>query len=210
MAFPCKNGRTRVLIAEAVAVESIMPRTRAVDQRRIDLRKGVILVLAFTIVGSSVGASAATRRHRPTKRTSSSTKVAADRLAAAQTQAARQAVAEQIKVLTHFMYLLGGIEKGIEMNDPGGREVSPVALELNNRNKAKVKASITSVRQGLEKLETDFRWNPALKDYSPYLTGLANYGEVAEAQAGANRFDEAGRSLLKAVDQLTDALAKIR
>jgi hypothetical protein len=196
-----------------------LPRTRAVDEKEIDLRKGLVLVLAFTVAGSyvgasaaTVGASAATRHHRSTKRTSNSTaKVAADKVAA-ETQAARAEIAGQIKVLTHFMYLLGGIQKGIEMNDPAGpgNDVSAVALELNNRNKAKVRASITSVRQGLEKLETDFRWNPALKNYSPYLTGLANYAEVAETQAGANRFDEAGRSLLKAVDQLTDALAKMQ
>jgi hypothetical protein len=35
-------------------------------------------------------------------------------------------------------------------------------------------------------------------------------GEAAENQAAANRFDEAGRSLLKAVDQLADALAAMR
>jgi hypothetical protein len=175
------------------------------------LSKGLTLLLAFTITSLSAAATTGTRRHVSTKHTSGAAKAAAEK-SAAETKAAREQVAAQIKTLTHFMYLLGGIEKGIELAAAAGpgREVSPVALELNDRNKAKVRASITTVRQGLEKLETDFRFNPALKNYYPYLTGLANHGEVAENQAAANRFDDAGRTLLKAVDQLTDALAAMR
>ena len=45
-------------------------------------------------------------------------------------------------------------------------------------------------------------FNPALSSYFPYLSGVARTGETAEAQAAANRFDEAGKSLLKIIDQL--------
>jgi hypothetical protein len=167
-------------------------------------------VLVLIVADLSVAATPQTRRHVYPKRTSSSAKAAAAaEKSAAEMRAARQEVAQEIKVLTHFMYLLGGIEKGIEMTAAAGKdhEASPVALELNDRSKAKVRASISNVRQGLEKLETDFRVNPARKNYYFYLTGLTNYGEVAETQAGASRFDEAGRSLLKALDKMTDALA---
>jgi hypothetical protein len=90
-----------------------------------------------------------------------------------------------------------------------GHEASTAALELNNKNKAKVRASISTIQQGLEKLETDFRFTPAFKNYSFYLTGLGNIGQQAETQAAASHFDDAGKSLLKALDQLTDALAAI-
>lgn len=177
----------------------------------------VALVLVFSIVSSP----ATTKTRRPArarqtsnahKRQSSDLAKAAAEKAAADARAARAQVAVQIKNLTHFLYLLGGIEKGIELGDPAGTglELSPAALELNNRNKAKVRASITTVRQGLEKLETDFRFTLAFRNYSQYLTGVANFAEVAESQAAANHFDEAGRSLLKALDQLTDALAAMR
>jgi hypothetical protein len=36
---------------------------------------------------------------------------------------------------------------------------------------------------------------------------VADLGEMAESQAAASRFDDAGRSLLRAVNQMADALA---
>ena len=182
------------------------------------MRKGFIVSLVLILAVASNASTPKTRR-APIKRQTNAhrqqsayaAKAAAEK-AAADARDARAQVAVQIKALSHFLYLFGGIEKGIEMGDPAGSglELSPAALELNNRNKAKIRASITSVRQGLEKLEADFRFNPAYRNYFPNLTGVANIAEVAENQAAANHFDEAGRSLLKALDHLTDALAAIR
>lgn len=182
------------------------------------MRRGFIIGLVLIVAVASSAATPKTHR-RVTKHPSNAHKQqsanaakAAAEKSEADARAARGQVAVQIKALSRFLYLFGGIEKGIEMGDPAGTglELSPAALELNNRNKAKVKASITSVRQGLEKLETDFRFNPAYRNYYSYLTGVAVTAEVAENQAAANHFDEAARSLLKALDQLTDALAAIR
>ena len=180
------------------------------------MRKSSILILACLIAVSSATATAKTRRHSYPRRHYSTQNARAARAAAeksaAEIKAGRERIAAQIKALTHFVYLFGGIEKGIELAAPAsaGRDVSPVALELNDRNKAKVKASISSVRQGLEKLESDFRASAAYKNYYPFLMGVTSFGEAAENQAAANRFDDAGRSLLRAVDQLTDALAAMR
>jgi hypothetical protein len=66
------------------------------------------------------------------------------------------------------------------------------------------------MREGLDRLESDFRSNPALKSYYPYISGVAIMSETAENQAASNRFDEAGRSLLKVVSKLSDALAAMR
>jgi hypothetical protein len=177
------------------------------------LKKGVILALVLLATVSSASATARKPRHRVPAKYSpgAAAKAAADKAAAENARDARQRIVVQIKALTHFVYLFAGIQKTMEMGDsPGtGREASTAALELNNRNKAKVRASITSMQQALERLETDFRFTPALKNYSPYLTGLANIAQQADSQAAANHFDEAGRSLLKALDQLTDALAAI-
>ena len=182
------------------------------------MKKGVIwrnlvilvLVLFFTVSSGSATTQKA-RRRPPTKHSASAAKAAADKAAADNARDARQRVASQIKSLTHFVYLYAGIQKTMELGDTAGtgHEASTAALELNNKNKAKVRASISSIEQGLEKLETDFRFTPAFKNYSFYLTGLANIGQQADTQAAANHFDEAGRSLLKALDQLTDALAAI-
>jgi hypothetical protein len=182
------------------------------------LKKGVIwknlvisvLVLFFT-VSSGSAATQKTHRRPPTKQSASAAKAAADKAAADNARDARVRVASQIKVLTHFVYLFAGIQKSMELGDTAGtgHEASTAALELNDKNKAKLRASIASIQQALEKLETDFRFTTAFKNYSPYLTGVANIGQQAQNQAAANRFDDAGKSLLKALDQLTDALAAI-
>jgi uncharacterized phage infection (PIP) family protein YhgE len=176
------------------------------------LRKALILALACVILSPTVAPSQK-RRPRPQRRGAATSKPskAAESLSA-DLRAGRERIAAQIKILTQFLYLLGGITKGIESADQAARnrEASSTAIQQNERNKSRVKESLRNVREGLDKLQADFRSNPRLKSFYPYVADVAAIGESAENQAAANRFDEAGRSLLKAVNQLTDALAAMR
>ena len=173
------------------------------------MRNASILVLACVILSPTIVSSQSRRRSAP-RRSAPSTK--AIEKSSPEIKAASEQVLAQIKALTRFLYLLGGIVKGIESADQATRdnEASSIAIEQNERNKTKVRESLRNVRVGLDKIEADFRSNPTLKKYYPRLAGVARIGEAAENQAAANRFDEAGRSLLKAVDQLADALAAMR
>jgi hypothetical protein len=174
------------------------------------LRKAFILILASIILLSTT-ASSQTRR-RSTRRSAPASKPAVEKTSA-ELLAARERVASQIKTLSQFLYLYGGIAKGIESADQAARsgEASSVASEQNERTKTRVKESIRNVREGLDKLEADLRFgSDAVKSYYPYISGVARTAETAESQAAANRFDEAGRSLLKAVNQLADALTAMR
>lgn len=121
-------------------------------------------------------------------------------------------VAEQIKILTRFLYLLGGVAKGLEGVDDAARrnEASAPVLEQAKRNKLTVRTSIQAVREGLDKLEIDFRTTPELQRYYIKLAGVASGAASAEEQAAANQFDRAGRSLLEVVNHLTDALLEMR
>ena len=121
-------------------------------------------------------------------------------------------VAEQIKILTKFIYVLGGVAKGLEsMDDSANRnEASQPILEQAKRNKLIVRTSIQSVREGLDKLEIDFRTTPELQRYYLNLAGVAAGAADAEDQAAANQFDKAGRTLLDVVNRLTDALLEMR
>jgi hypothetical protein len=121
-------------------------------------------------------------------------------------------VAEQIKILTRFIYLLGGVAKGLEGVDDAARrnEASQAVLEQANRNKATVRASIQSVREGLDKLEIDFRTTPELQRYYIKLAGVASSAANAEELAANNQFDKAGRTLLDVVNHLTDVLLEMR
>ncbi|MDQ2976526.1 MAG: hypothetical protein M3R69_14100 [Acidobacteriota bacterium] len=121
-------------------------------------------------------------------------------------------VADQIKILTRFIYLLGGVAKGLEgVDDAASRnEASQPVLDQAKRNKLTVRTSIQSVREGLDKLELDFRTRPELERYYLKLAGVAAGAADAEDQAAANQFDKAGRTLLDVVNRLTDVLLEMR
>jgi hypothetical protein len=110
--------------------------------------------------------------------------------------------------------LLGGVSKSIENAELANRnrEDSSVSLSVEqlDRNKARVRDSIRNVRAGLEGLESSFRTNPVLQNYYPNLAGVAKLGQTAESQAGSSNFDQAGRSLIAAVNKLADALVALR
>ncbi|MGI9066522.1 MAG: hypothetical protein ACR2HX_08965 [Pyrinomonadaceae bacterium] len=121
-------------------------------------------------------------------------------------------VAEQIKILTKFIYLLGGIAKGLEGVDDAAirNEASAAIVEQTQRNKQQVRASIQTLREALDKLEIDFRATPELQRYYISLAGVADGAATAERLAAANKFDQAGRSLLGVVNRLTDVLVGMR
>lgn len=127
-------------------------------------------------------------------------------------QAGATRVADQIKNLTRFIFLLGGVAKGIEAVDEAVRrnEASPAVLEQTKRNKDTVRISLQSVREGLDALEIHFRATPELQRYYIKLAGVAASAAKAEEQAAANQYDRAGRSLLDVVNRLTDVLLAMR
>ena len=121
-------------------------------------------------------------------------------------------VAEQIKLLSTFIYLLGGVSSGIASVDEAVRrnEASPALVQQNQDSKAKVRTSIQNFRVTLDKLETDFRATPELQPFYIKLAGSAAGAATAEEQAAANQFDRSGRSLLGVINRLTDVLLLMR
>ncbi len=121
-------------------------------------------------------------------------------------------VADQIKNLTRFIYVLGGVAKGLESVDyaAGNNEASSAILDQAKRNKETARTSIQTVREGLDKLELDFRTTPELERYYAKLAGVAAGAADAEDLAASNQFDKAGRRLLDVVNQLTDTLLEMR
>lgn len=168
-----------------------------------------ILALLIITITLSPAASLAQTRKRST--------VKAPRAAATpkpseiQRQGATR-VAEQIKILTKFIYLLGGVAKGFEAADDAARrnEASNTIIDQTRQGKATVRASIQSVRENLDKLEIDFRATPELQRYYIKLAGVAAGAANAEDLAAANQFDKAGRALLDVVNHLTDVLLEMR
>jgi len=161
-----------------------------------------ILIVPAATLGQTRSRS---NRPRPAAKTTTPT-VSATRTAGA------TRVADQIKLMTKFIYLLGGVTSGIAAVDEAAKrnEASPQLLQQNQANKVKVKTSIQDFREGLDKLETDFRATPDLQPYYIKLAGSAAGAATAEEQAATNQFDAAGRTLLTVINRLTDVLLIMR
>ena len=170
------------------------------------------LVLALTcIIFTSVSTVSQTRK-TPQKRPATSTTFEEKRQA--EIRSGRQQIATQIKALTQFLFLFGNISKSIETAEQVNRNQEQTSVgmppERIAQSKAKLKDSIKSVRTGLDQLENSFRLNPVLQAYYPNLAGVGKLGQTAEAQTAANTFDQAGKSLIAAVNKLADALVVLR
>ena len=165
-------------------------------------------LLAATFIVPSTAVGQTRRRTTPRPSTTSTT---TQRTAQMRTQGATR-VAEQIKLLTRFTYLLGGINSGIAAADEEIRrnQASPAVIQSNQQSKTRVRTSIQGFREGLDKLEIDFRATPELQPYYIKLAGVAAGAATAEEQAAANQFDAAGRSLLNVINRLTDVLLAMR
>ena len=83
-------------------------------------------------------------------------------------------------------------------------------VQKNQQSKLTVKTSIQGFREGLDKLEIDFRATPELQPYYIKLAGVAAGAATAEEQAAANQFDASGRTLLNVINRLTDVLLLMR
>jgi hypothetical protein len=159
-----------------------------------------ILLLATTALGQTRRRT--TRSSAPAK----TTKAAEAEMAAAaaiKTEGATK-VANQIKNLTTFLYLLGGVARSIETLEAAAKTGTP--SPTIEKQKAQLKQSFTDFRVGLDALEVQFRSTPALQPYYTKLVGSASGAADAEAQAAAGQFNTAGRTLIGVVGRLADCL----
>ena len=172
--------------------------------------KRIAITLLLTLLLAPSSAFGQTR-NRSSRQKPTSTAAATQRLAQARTAGATR-VADQIKFLTRFIYLLGGVTSGIAAVDEAARrnEATPAIVQKNQASKAQVRTSIQGFREALDKLEIDFRTQPELQPYYIKLAGVASGAATAEEQAAANQFDASGRTLLNVINRLTDVLLLMR
>lgn len=171
------------------------------------MQRIIALMIATMILFPLTGYSQ-TRKRTTSKSSRSATTPKASEL---QREAATR-VAEQIKNLTRFIYLLGGVAKGLESLDDAAKrnEASAAIVGQAQKSKQQVRASIQTLREAMDKLEIEFRATPELQRYYAGLAGVAEGAATAEDFAAANKFDQAGRSLLGVVNRLTDVLLAMR
>ncbi len=174
------------------------------------MKRACLLILACLILLPVASAQAQKRRPASKKPKSTTTAAKASTLTVVQEGGGR--VAEQLKTLSKFLYLLGGVAKGIEAADAAAQrgEASQAVIDQTQRNKTTVRSSIMSLREQLDQLEIDFRLKPELQPYYIKLAGVAAGAATAEELAAANKFDQAGRTLLTVINRLADVLLEMR
>jgi len=170
------------------------------------------IVLCVLLLATAAVAQTRTRRSVSSaqkRRTPAETAATVDS-SPVRTEAATK-VANQIKNLSAFLYLLGGIAKRIEEIDAAAKtDQNNSAAQQNEQNKARLKSSFADFRAGLDQLEIYFRSTPGLQSYYLKLAGSAEGAAAAENLAASGRFDQAGRALLGVVNRLTDTLVSMR
>ena len=117
-------------------------------------------------------------------------------------------VAIQINNLAQFLNLFGGVAKVIEDADAQAQQgkASPELIKQNASSKVILQNSIHNIVDGLDQLELDFRSTPVLQKYYLTIKGTAARLAAAEDQAGAGQLKACSRTLLGAMDQLTQVL----
>ncbi len=157
-----------------------------------------MLISGFFAVSASAQKKVPATRPKPVVLTTGPT-------VAAPLQSDAQKVANQVTNVTKFIYLLGGIAKGIEDidNDP---KANRAALDRNTANKKAFIQTIRNLRAGLAALEVDFRTKPLLRKYLLKIEGITDLSAQSEDLAMAGKFSESGRPLVLVIEKLADTL----
>lgn len=158
------------------------------------------VVLTFTV-------SATAQRKKTTKKTTTpTTNVATSTL---ETKQGAEKVSIQVKNVSRFLYILGGVATGFEVADGEAKEgkLSKAVIDKNNQGKQAVITSIRNMKAGLAALEVEFRTKPALQKYLLQIQGITDMTTRSEDLATAGRFNDSGKNLLLVVEKLTDTLA---
>jgi hypothetical protein len=179
---------------------------RTLKRRKI-LKRIAITLLTALLLAPSTTLGQTRRRTTPKKPTTTATQPVSQVRTAGATR-----VGEQVKLLSRFLYVLGGVNSGLTAADEAARrnEAPPAVVQKTQQTKVGVRTNIQNFREALDKLEIDFRATPELQPYYIKLAGVASGAAAAEEQAAANQFERAGRTLLDVVGRLTDVLVLMR
>lgn len=121
-------------------------------------------------------------------------------------------VAEQIRLVSRFLYVYGKVTNGLELAEEQGRrgELSATAQAQTQKSKEAVVNNISNLRAGLGKVLTRLQGNPRLQVQYLKMSAAVDAVTSAERSAASNRFDEAGKSLVLTIERLTDVMQALR
>jgi hypothetical protein len=171
------------------------------------MKFGALNIAVLLLVLSVIAFDAEAQKKRKTTPTPSPKTTAA----VVEIKQGAEKTAIQLKNVSKFVYLLGGIATGfedIEKEIRSGRARREL-IDTHNRNKENVMASIRALRLGLSQLESDYRTKPGLRSYLPQIQGITETCGAAEEQATGGQYTNAGKTLLLVIEKLADTLAAL-
>ena len=121
-------------------------------------------------------------------------------------------VATQIKNVSNFIYVYGKIVNALEIDEDQvqHKETSPEIQAKIKKSKKLLIARIRDLQTGLENVATGFQANPRLQVQYLKLTHATDAVLNAQRLASTGQYDEAGKSLVAAVERLTDTMVSMR
>jgi len=121
-------------------------------------------------------------------------------------------VAEQIKNVSKFIYIYGKVVYSLQIADDDAKsgKASPTVQDANKKSKDALITNINGLRAGLNTVAAKFQANSRLQVQYLKLSFAAEAIATAEQLAKAGQYDEAGKSLVIAVERLTDTLTTMR
>ncbi len=172
------------------------------------MKRLLILSMAVALV-FSVAALAQQKRTSTAKK---KTTTPSSEAATPDLRAEANLVAEQLKLLTRFVYVYGKTADGLEIAEQDAKQgaTSPELQAKNAQKRSALVASIGSLRDGVDRVAQRFHDNPYLQ--IQYLKVFSASEAIASAQklAKDGKFDEAGRTLVAAAERLADAAVATR
>lgn len=121
-------------------------------------------------------------------------------------------VSDTLKALVKFIFLYGKIVNGLEVADEQAKNgrLAPRVIEQNVENKNGVINGIGGLKDKVDKLGQVLQANPRLQ--VPYINLAGVTQKITEAQelVRSNQYNDAGRSLVTAIERLTDILLQVK
>lgn len=171
------------------------------------LGSGSLLLVVFVLVGSGAiqePTMAQTRTKRRPAKTAPAPPV--------DMRPQAQLVAEQITILSRFIFVYGKVVNTLEVARDQARR-NQTTPEIEARNRQSVGTLVRGIRglaDGIENLATTFKAEERLQ--IQYLKIAAAKDAVADASemAAADKFEEAGTSLIVAIERLTETIISMK
>lgn len=156
-----------------------------------------------------LGVSASAQKRKTSKASTGSPAASSQNIADIQAGATK--VTAQIKYLTNYVFVLGGIVNGIEAADSLAKDVkvSKATLDQTEQAKQKLLQSINGLGSPLAALVVEFRTKPGLMPYASKIEGVSAMAGNAEDLAAAGRFRDAGKELVALIGVLTETLGAL-